>query len=93
MDFKKNSSSNQLLILRFVVKKKAVGKSLSTIKWYENSLNDFFSESRMAVQDISRSDVMDWFNVYGENKTLSTIRQRVAILYSFFDFCTIKKDR
>jgi len=44
------------------------------------------------VEDTSRSDVMDWLNIYGENKKLSTVRQRVAILGSFFDFCTIKKE-
>jgi site-specific recombinase XerD len=93
MEFKGISSSDQLLIQRFKVKEKAAGKSLSTINWYENSLNHFLNETQMAVQDISRSDVMDWLNIYGENKTPRTVVQRVAILNSFFDFCTTKKDR
>jgi len=93
MNFKKILSSNQLLIQRFVVKKKAGRTSLSTIRWYEESLNHFFSESQMAVQDISRNDVMDYLNIYGENKKPNTVSQRVAILYSFFNYCTTVKDR
>lgn len=91
MDINENSSSNQELIQRFIAKKKAAGKSILTIKAYNDFLNRFIVECPKSVKDIGPEDIMEWLIRYSLDKKPRTIRQRLAILRSFFNFCVYKK--
>lgn len=88
MDIDEIRESNRKLIQKFLARKKTRLAKLSIIV-YESLLNQFADDCKKLFQDLTTDDVREWLNNYinsGKKKKPNTIRQRVAIFRSFFNY-------
>ncbi|WP_339147170.1 MULTISPECIES: site-specific tyrosine recombinase/integron integrase [unclassified Sutcliffiella] len=82
---------NQEIVGEFLMSLKILNRSKNTIKVYRFFLERFFGEMKEPYTLLSSHTILEWFQHNEAHQSQATLRLRLSILSSFYNFCVAEE--
>lgn len=85
------NSANQEVVGEFLLSLKLANCSVETVRTYRWYLEKFFENREESFLTLSSDTIHQWFQKYDGVKSDATVKLRLCILSSFYNFCVIEE--